>query len=151
MLISDRIAGLILAMLKERGGTLEIRRNDMAERIGCSPSQINYVIESRFSPEHGYIVESRRGGGGYVRIVQKSFCSGKERLMHTFAAVGDAITQREALTLLCTLKDSEAISSEAAAVMNAALSAHSLAELSESLYGKRCIAEIFRRMLLALG
>ena len=151
MLISDRIAGLILAMLKERGGTLEIQRNDMAERIGCSPSQINYVIESRFSPEHGYIVESRRGGGGYVRIVQKSFRSGKEQLMHTFASIGNEITQRDALVLLRALRDSEAIGDEAMTVMHAALSAPSLAELSETLYGQRCIAEIFRRMLLSLS
>ncbi len=150
MLISDRIAGLILAMLKERGGTLEIRRNDMAERIGCAPSQINYVIESRFSPERGYIVESRRGGGGYIRIVQKSFGSGRERLMHTFATVGDEITQRDALALLGALRDSEAISSEAATIMHAALSALSLTELSESPLGRQCIAEIFRRMLLSL-
>lgn len=151
MLISDRIAGLILAMLKERGGTLEIRRNDMAERIGCAPSQINYVIESRFSAERGYIVESRRGGGGYIRIAEKSFGSGNERLMHTFATVGDEITQREALRVIGALKDTEAIGAEAAAIMQAALSSPSLTELSQSHHGRHCIADILRRMLLSLG
>ncbi|MBR5043891.1 MAG: CtsR family transcriptional regulator, partial [Clostridia bacterium] len=67
MLISDQIAELFDAMLAERDGILEIRRNEMAERLGCSPSQINYVIASRFSPERGYLTVSRRGGGGYIR------------------------------------------------------------------------------------
>ena len=49
---------------------VEIQRNELANSIGCVPSQINYVITSRFTPEHGYIVESRRGGGGYIRITQ---------------------------------------------------------------------------------
>ena len=58
-------------MLDKSGGTLELKRNDLAEKLGCVPSQINYVISSRFTPEMGYIVESRRGGGGYIRIIRK--------------------------------------------------------------------------------
>ena len=63
MNLSKEIADLILQMLGDEG-TAEIRRNDLAEQLGCVPSQINYVLSSRFTPEHGYIVESRRGGGG---------------------------------------------------------------------------------------
>ena len=59
MNLSKEIAGMILDMLSD-SGTTEIRRNDLAEQLGCVPSQINYVISSRFTPEHGYIVESRR-------------------------------------------------------------------------------------------
>ncbi len=151
MLISDRIAGMIVAMLAERGGVLEICRNDMAERIGCSPSQINYVIGSRFSPERGYIVESRRGGGGYIRIVEKRFASDKERLMHAFASVGDSITPREALAILSSLTEDGTLSREASAVMRAALTAPSLTELSESERGRQCIAEMLRRMLLSVS
>lgn len=61
MLISDSIAKLIEEMLKDGGGQLEIRRNDLAGRVGCAPSQINYVITSRFTPERGYLIESRQG------------------------------------------------------------------------------------------
>ena len=56
MNLSKEIAGMILDMLSD-SGTTEIRRNDLAEQLGCVPSQINYVISSRFTPEHGYIVE----------------------------------------------------------------------------------------------
>lgn len=67
MNLSNKIASLIIEMLSEEGIT-EISRNELANELGCVPSQINYVISSRFTPEHGYIVESRRGGGGYIRI-----------------------------------------------------------------------------------
>ena len=67
MNLSNKIASLIIEMLSDEGIT-EISRNELANELGCVPSQINYVISSRFTPEHGYIVESRRGGGGYIRI-----------------------------------------------------------------------------------
>ena len=67
MSLSNQIARMILDMLNDEG-TTEIQRNELAQSIGCVPSQINYVIASRFTPEQGYIVESRRGGGGYIRI-----------------------------------------------------------------------------------
>ena len=66
--ISDLIAAFIRESLEETDGVLELQRSDLAERFNCVPSQINYVMSTRFSPEHGYIVESRRGGGGYIRI-----------------------------------------------------------------------------------
>lgn len=68
--ISDLIAGFIQQELDEAGGALELQRSDLAQRFNCVPSQINYVMSTRFSPEHGYIVESRRGGGGYIRITR---------------------------------------------------------------------------------
>ncbi|MBQ8740784.1 MAG: CtsR family transcriptional regulator [Clostridia bacterium] len=68
MKISDLITNEILRMLNESDeNTAEIQRNDFANIIGCAPSQINYVLSSRFTPEHGYIIESRRGGGGYIK------------------------------------------------------------------------------------
>ena len=66
--ISDMIAGFIQAELEAADGVLELQRSDLAQRFNCVPSQINYVMSTRFSPERGYIVESRRGGGGYIRI-----------------------------------------------------------------------------------
>ena len=60
--ISDIIAGFIQQELDNAGGALELQRSDLAQRFNCVPSQINYVMSTRFSPEHGYIVESRRGG-----------------------------------------------------------------------------------------
>ena len=69
MRMSDLITREIIRMLNEsEENTAEIQRNEFAGIIGCAPSQINYVLSSRFTPEHGYIIESRRGGGGYIRI-----------------------------------------------------------------------------------
>lgn len=66
---SDKIEAFILELLKqEESEWLKIQRNEMAQILGCVPSQINYVIETRFSPERGYVVQTRRGGGGYVLI-----------------------------------------------------------------------------------
>lgn len=77
MRISDAIAAYILHRIDEAGdGSAELRRNELAEELGCVPSQINYVITSRFTPEQGYIVESRRGGGGYIRIHRVQYTPG---------------------------------------------------------------------------
>jgi transcriptional regulator CtsR len=94
-MISDVIERMLIEMLTEEGGRLELRRNELAERLGCVPSQINYVITSRFTPERGYIIESRRGGGGYVRITKKMIHS-DEYLMHLFCAIGDEIDIKSA-------------------------------------------------------
>ena len=69
MSLSNQIARMLLEMLED-DGMAEIQRNEFAQTVGCVPSQINYVISSRFTPEHGYIVESRRGGGGYIKITR---------------------------------------------------------------------------------
>ena len=68
--MSDRIESFIMELLKDEAPDkwLELRRNELASVFGCVPSQINYVISTRFNPDHGYVVESRRGGGGYLRI-----------------------------------------------------------------------------------
>ena len=90
MRVSDVIAGFIGDMLDEFGGTAELQRADLANRFHCVPSQINYVISTRFSPEHGYIVESRRGGGGYIRISRVEM-DPEMLIMHTVNAVGDMV------------------------------------------------------------
>ena len=68
--MSDRIETFIMELLKDEAPDewVELRRNELAAIFRCVPSQINYVISTRFNPDHGYIVESRRGGGGYLRI-----------------------------------------------------------------------------------
>ena len=69
--ISDLIASFLKESLDEaEDGVVEVQRNDLAQRFNCVPSQINYVMSTRFSPERGYIVESRRGGNGYIRITR---------------------------------------------------------------------------------
>ena len=69
MRMSDIVAQYISEILEQSGGNAEIQRNELAQTLGCVPSQINYVITSRFTPEQGYLVESRRGGGGYLSLI----------------------------------------------------------------------------------
>lgn len=107
--LTDRIAEIIEKMLEENGGELELQRNKLAGSVGCVPSQINYVISSRFNTSRGYIVESRRGGGGFVRISKISFDDTSMRLMHTLAAVGTSIDVMSAKALLISLYDSSII------------------------------------------
>ena len=85
--ISDIIAGFIQQELDQAGGALELQRADLAQRFNCVPSQINYVMSTRFSPEHGYIVESRRGGGGYIRITRVQV-DRQTLLMHVINSTG---------------------------------------------------------------
>ena len=69
--LSDFIEKHILELLNEsQKDYIELQRRQLAETIRCVPSQINYVLQTRFTPERGFIVESRRGGGGYIRIVR---------------------------------------------------------------------------------
>ena len=90
MRLSDRIAQQILSMLEAAQGVAEIQRNELAGSIGCVPSQINYVLTSRFTPEQGYLVESRRGGGGYIRITRINSGRGAA-IMHVVNSIGDTL------------------------------------------------------------
>ena len=109
MRMSDIIAGFIDEILSETGGTVELQRAELANRFNCVPSQINYVISTRFSPEHGYIVESRRGGGGFIRITRVEM-EPKLLIMHTVNAVGERIDLHTATALIANLRQSSAIS-----------------------------------------
>ena len=104
MVLSDHIAGLLEKMLEDGGGQVEVKRNDLAAQLGCVPSQINYVITSRFTPEKGYVTESRRGGGGYIRIIRVQM-SKNQYLMHFFHAIGDTLEENEARAYLKNLLD----------------------------------------------
>lgn len=106
--ISDLIAGFIQQELEEMGGVLELQRSDLAQRFNCVPSQINYVMSTRFSPERGYIVESRRGGNGYIRITRVRV-DRQTLLMHVINTVGDTLDIASARAIITNLVESEAI------------------------------------------
>ena len=147
-MLTDYIAQIIEEMLNEANGTLELQRNELAGRIGCVPSQISYVISSRFTPERGYMIESRRGGGGCIRIVRKQM-GRNEYLMHFFCAVGDAIAESEAFAYLRNLYGNEYVSEREFSLLAAALSNAALADLP-SVVRERLRASIFKQMLLSL-
>jgi len=98
---------------------VEIRRRDLAERFRCAPSQISYVLATRFSIERGYVVESRRGGGGYVRIFRLGAAPGSDALGIVREVVGDAIDRKAADDLIARLCELGALSLQDAALVRA--------------------------------
>ena len=88
--ITDLIASFLQDSLETaEDGVLEVQRSDLAQRFNCVPSQINYVMSTRFSPERGYIVESRRGGNGYIRITRVRV-DRQTLMMHVINSLGDS-------------------------------------------------------------
>ena len=120
MTLSESIARMINEMLEEGGGSIEVRRNDLAAKLGCVPSQINYVITSRFTPERGYFIESRRGGGGYIRIVRVQMTK-SEYLMHFFHSIGTSLEEAEARAYLRNLTEHGIITEREARIVAQAL------------------------------
>lgn len=147
MNLSNAIAEMILQML-ERDGYTEIQRNEMAETLGCVPSQINYVISSRFTPEHGYIVESRRGGGGYIRITRAKYDKGTA-LMHVVNGVGTRLDDKTCRAHVYNLNYQDLLNESAAKLILAATSENSLRAAPQNAKDE-IRASIFKQMLLAL-
>jgi len=82
-----------------------LSRKDLAQKFGCVPSQINYVLRSRFSPEQGFLIQSQRGGHGFIRIMQLRFADCDEYAEHLEELVGNVISDQEARRLLARLQD----------------------------------------------
>lgn len=119
--MSDLIAGFIQSALDDANGVLELQRSDLAQQFGCVPSQINYVMSTRFSPERGYIVESRRGGGGYIRITRVRV-DRQTLLMHVINSIGDTLDLASARAIIQNLTESEAIDRAAGKALLSAMS-----------------------------
>lgn len=150
MRLTDEIASYILEMLERADDDgAELKRNELAEELGCVPSQINYVLMSRFTPERGYVVESRRGGGGYIRVRRVKLVRGTSPLMHTVNSVGDELTAASAAAIADNLMQQQVISPEVGQVMKAALSDRTCRDVPPELRG-RLRACLLKRMLTAL-
>ena len=119
--ISDLIAGFLQDCLDETGdGVLEVQRGELAQRFNCVPSQINYVMSTRFSPERGYIVESRRGGNGYIRITRVRV-DRETLLMHVINSLGDRVDLPSARAILGNLAEAGALTENLARTLLAAV------------------------------
>jgi len=94
--LSDQIEKYLMRLINKYKGEIEIKRNQLANDFNCAPSQINYVLETRFPVERGYVVESQRGGGGYVRIIRLEMDDVQEVLRNIVSQLGGPISQREA-------------------------------------------------------
>ncbi|MGN0502768.1 MAG: CtsR family transcriptional regulator [Ruminococcus sp.] len=148
MRMSDLVAQYITQMLDEQNGSAEIQRNELAGNLGCVPSQINYVITSRFTPEQGYIVESRRGGGGYIRISRVKMDRGTA-MMHIINSVGSTLDKATAEAMLNNMLQRNMLQLQSAKLIAAALSDRTLSQVEQD---KRDTvrADLFKNMLLTI-
>ena len=118
--MSDLIEEYLKKVLQEEG-KIEIQRNEVAEIFNCVPSQINYVINTRFTMQHGYDVESKRGGGGYIRIVKVQVNNNIDLLERMSQIIGNNISEKEGQVIIGTLYDNELMTNREAQIMLAAI------------------------------
>ena len=118
--ISDTIEHFILELMGE-DQNVEIQRNELAEYFSCAPSQINYVLATRFNLNRGYLIESRRGGGGYIRLIRIS--ADQNDLLHLVREqIGESITLQEARDIISMLHGTNLFTARELRLMLAATS-----------------------------
>ncbi len=127
MRLSDSIESFIKTLITQDEPEVELKRNELAEYFGCAPSQINYVLATRFTQNDGYVIESRRGGGGYIRIVRVVHGGGQKLLYLVQERIGNAISETEAVRLVGQLCQEKLITDSEAGIMKAAVSDQALA------------------------
>ena len=127
--LSDIIEDFLKEMINDMNGSIEIQRNELASRFNCVPSQINYVISTRFTNEKGYYVESRRGGGGYITIRRLNPESAGDYIMHIITSLGDRITQHSCEVFINNFVDYDVIDNREAILMKAATSDKALIDV----------------------
>ena len=149
MATSDLIASFIIdAIDSSANGFAELQRSALAEMFSCVPSQINYVISTRFSPERGYIVESRRGGGGYIRIARVRR-SPRDLVMHTVNSIGERLDKATASAFVSNIYEAGMIDQKAARMMLSAVSDNALRPVAAA-DRDALRAPILKYMLVAL-
>ncbi|AEE95651.1 CtsR family transcriptional regulator [Mahella australiensis] len=147
--LSDVIEAFIKDMLNtSQDGVLELQRNELAARFRCAPSQINYVLSTRFTIERGYYIESRRGGGGCIRIMRMNVEKDDYILYLLFNAVGDSLSQACADNIIDQLSENGDINDRIAALMRSAVSDKAIEAPSAD--RDKIRAGIMKSMLVAL-
>ncbi len=144
MRISDIIEEFIKDLFNNEE-EIEIQRNDLAQKFNCVPSQINYVISTRFKPSQGYYVESRRGGGGHITI-KKISNTKSDYLMHIIENIGDTLQNSEADILISDFLTYNLVNNKEAKLLKVATSDNVLDVPKE--YRDKLRASILKNMLL---
>ena len=148
--LSDVIEQMIKDMIDANEGVAEITRGELANKVNCVPSQITYVLSTRFTNGQGYIVESRRGGGGWIRIRRVDrFHDAASYVMHVLNSIGDGVSQQEADVYLKNFLDYDIIDAETAGLMQAAISDRSLTRVNAA-DRKTVRMDILKNMLTEL-
>lgn len=128
MNISDIIEKHLKEILQKKGkNVIEIKRSEVAELFQCVPSQINYVINTRFTIEKGYIVESKRGGGGYIRIIRVTRQDKSELVDEIIDMINPTVTQQASIDVLERLLEEEIITAREAKIILSAVDRSTLA------------------------
>lgn len=147
--ISDLIEQYLKHMLDSSDeGAIEIQRNELADKFSCVPSQINYVISTRFTLEKGYMVESKRGGGGYIRIQRVDLPALKSIQFHIEQTIGESVDQAAAEGLIYQLEEADLISKREANLLRAAVNRDTIALMLPLRDEMR--ARLLRSMLISL-
>ena len=120
--ISDIIESYLKQVIDKNGkGHIEVKRSELADQFQCVPSQINYVINTRFTIERGYIVESKRGGGGFIRIARVELHSKKDLIDEVIDQIGYSISQTAAEHIITRLREEEILTNREAKIVRAAI------------------------------
>ena len=146
--MSDIIESYLKSILEQQR-QVEIRRSEIADRFKCVPSQINYVIKTRFTPQRGYVVESKRGGGGYIRIVKAQLRPDPSSIAALRANIPDQLQERDARIMTQQLFDADVIQRETGNAMLAAMS-HNELQLDDKQLEDVIRARLFRAFLDSL-
>ena len=149
MKLSDSIEGFICDLLSAQE-SIELKRNELASEFGCVPSQINYVIATRFTTERGYMVESRRGGGGYIRITRVPVRQ-QGHVMHIVNSIGQSLDAMTMEALVKNMLDSEWISRREAKLLLAACGDSSLSIIRDGSAKNFVRAHLFKNMIINLA
>ena len=147
MRISDLREDFIKDLFEDDKQLIEIQRNELAEHFNCVPSQINYVISTRFKPSQGYYVESKRGGGGHITIKRVNN-SKSDYFMHIIKNIGDEMTSNDVDILISDFLTYDLITKKEAKLLKVATSDNVLG-MTKDLKDK-LRAKIFKNMLLNL-
>ena len=154
--LSDSIEHFIKELMSE-DQHIELRRNELAQHFGCAPSQINYVLATRFSVDHGYIIESRRGGGGYVRIVRMQARGGQNLLETLLQRVGNSIDEESANAIISNLLERKMVTPGEAKLMRSAVARNALAlplstkDVLRAAVFRNMLVQVFRNLEEAKG
>lgn len=124
--ISDIIEQYLKDILGD-SAQIEIRRSEIANYFDVVPSQINYVIKTRFTIQNGYLVKSKRGGGGYIRIERVNLLEDDDVLKSLIQAIGNSVRERDAFDIIRTLYEEKVITRREGDLMLVALSKQTLA------------------------
>lgn len=146
--ISDTIASFIYSMMEETADNqVIIQRNELADKFKCAPSQINYVLTTRFTYEKGYIIESRRGGGGYIVIKRVYHDNSMQKMAILNEAIGSSITYQGSVAIAEHLLDLGIITDREYEIIKVATNDRTLISVEER---NRVRADILKGMINVL-